>query len=173
MTTYGPDQVKCTVRAYKAGLLSAAGHDLELRLTRFSITIEDGTIEGTFDATSLEIGGAVVEGRVAAGRLTAKDERDILDNLRKTVFKGHRPQQIHFEATDLYIDEDTVEGDGTLTIPPYRHNLSFQARIENGRATCDVVLHQPDWGLVPFKAPLGVLRIKPDLHVRLEVPWPD
>jgi len=173
MSHHGPDDATCTVRAFKAGLLAAAGHDLEFRLTRFSVEVEDDRIVGDFDASSLVVVGALVDGRVAPGKLSPKDERDILDNIRKSVFNGHRAEAIHFEASELDRDEDEVSGEGVLTIPPYSQPLSFLARVEEGRVVCELVLHQPDWGITPFKAPLGVLRIKPDLLVRIGLPWTD
>lgn len=172
MTTFRPPQATCTVRVFKAGLLSAMGHDLELRLGRFSITVDAGSIQGDFDATSLELAGALKDGRLDPGALSAKDQRDILDNVRKTVFKGLRPEAVRFEAREVERTSESISGTGTLTIPPRRHDLDFEARRVGGQAICELVLHQPDWGITPFKAPLGVLKIQPDVRVRIELPWP-
>ncbi|MCK6501917.1 hypothetical protein L6R53_00690 [Myxococcota bacterium] len=171
MTTFRPPQATCTVRVFKAGLLSAMGHDLELRLTRFSLTVDGDRIQGDFDATSLEVVGAIKDGRLDPGALSAKDQRDILDNVRKAVFKGLRPEAVRFEAQGVEQTDEGLAGTGTLTIPPRRHDLDFEVHRAGGKATCEVVLHQPDWGISPFKAPLGVLKIQPDLRVRVEVPW--
>lgn len=172
MTTFRPPQASCTVRVFKAGLLSAVGHDLELRVARFTIEVDGDRIQGDFDATSLEIVGALRDGRPDPGTLSARDQREIQDNLRKGVFKGHRADQVRFQAEGVDQTEDGLAGSGTLHIPPYRHGLDFEVRVDGGRAVCEVVLHQPDWGITPYKAPLGVLRIQPDVHVRIELPWP-
>ena len=171
MPTYRPPEARCTIRVFKAGLLSAVGHDLELRVARFSILVEGGHISAEFDGSSLQVEGAVEDGRVNPGRLSEKDKRDILDNVRKSVFKGREVRSITFSCEALEQDDEELEGEGSLLIPPHAHPLPFKARVEGGRAVCELRLHQPDWGIVPYKAPLGVLRIQPDLAVRIELPW--
>ncbi|MCB9670520.1 MAG: hypothetical protein H6736_09250 [Alphaproteobacteria bacterium] len=171
MPVFDASSGTCEIFTYKAGLLSAVGHDLLFRVKRWSLTVEDDHIEGTFDGTSFEVVGAIKDGRVAPGALSAKDERDILANIDKHVFKGFRPRDIRFEADDVDVDDDCIEGTGTLAIPPGRHDVRFEAHIEGGKATCRLTLHQPDWGITPFKALMGTLKIKPDIKVRITVPW--
>lgn len=171
MTTFSPPDATCRVRVFKAGVLSAVGHDLELDVTRFSLTVEPDAVQGTFDGTSMTVRGALVDGRVDPGGLKDKDKRDILDNIRKAVFKRHRPAEIRFESDDVDVTEDGIEGSGTLSIPPHRHDLDFELEVVGDRARAVLRLHQPDWGLTPFKAPLGVLKVQPAVEVHLDLPW--
>lgn len=159
------------VLTFKAGLLSAMGHDLLFRVERFELSLDGDRLSGWFDGTRLALVGAMKDGKLAPGVLSAKDERDILENIRKHVFKRHRVERIAFEADDLEIDEHAIEGEGALTIPPQRHEIRFHAEIDDDRAVCEVVLHQPDWGIAPFKALMGALKIQPDVRVRITVPW--
>lgn len=171
MAVFRPPAATCTVRVFKSGILSAVGHDLELSVRRFSLQLEDSAITAEFDGTSLEIVGALEGDRVVPGKLTDKDQRDILANLRKSVFARHDARQITFSSTDFHQDVDGIEGTGTLSIPPYAQELDFEVELEDGQAVCQVTLHQPDYGITPFKAPLGVLKIQPDVQVRVVVPW--
>ncbi len=171
MPRYDADDGRCTVYTYKAGLLSAVGHDLAFRLTRWSLEVEEDRIEGHFDGTSLELLGVVRDGVPVPGVLSASDERQVMDNIRKYVFKGFRPAEIHFVAEDVEIDDDRIEGEGVLTIPPRSHAVPFEVEIDDGEARCSVRLHQPHWGIKPFSALMGTLKIKPDVEVRLTVPW--
>ncbi len=170
MSVYRPPAATCTVRVYKSGLLSRVGHDLELKVSRFSIQVEDGKIHAEFDGTSLEVAGALEHGRVVRGKLSDKDKRDILDNIRKSVFKKHDARAITFECEDLERTDDGAEGSGTLTIPPASRAVDFEAEQVSDRLVCALKLHQPDYGITPFSAPLGVLKIQPDIEVRVEVP---
>lgn len=173
MPTFDPTTGSCEIRTFKAGLLSAVGHDLAFRVQRWSLTLdpEEERIEGTFDGTSLEVLGAVKDGVVDPGVLSAKEQAEVLENIRKYVFKGFRPAEIAFEAEDVEFDEDAIEGEGTLLIPPGRHAVQFEASVEDGSALCKVRLHQPDFGIVPFKALMGALKIQPDIEVWVTVPF--
>ncbi len=171
MPTFTQDDATCEIFTYKAGLLSAVGHDLLLRCTRFELTVDEESASGTFDGTALEVVGAMKGGAVQTGVLSAKDCADILANIRNAVFKRHEAGRITFESDDFDIDGDTAEGDGTLTIPPRAHDLDFEVSLDDGKAVCEVVLHQPDWGITPFSALMGTLKVKPDVRVRITVPW--
>jgi hypothetical protein len=171
VTRFGPPEATCTVRAFKAGLLSAVGHDVELRVTRFSIELGDDGVVGTFDGTSLEVAGAIRDGRVEPSAFSEKDRRDILENVRKYTFPKHQPARIRFESTELVRTDEGLEGEGELTIPPHTRPIRFEVVARGGRAVCEVRLNQPDFGITPYKAALGGLRIQPDLLVRVEVPW--
>lgn len=167
-----PPQATCRIRVFKAGLLSAMGHDLELDLPSFQVEIEGDRVEGRFDGRSLTVRGALQGGRLDERALSEKDKREILDNLRKTVFKAHRPGEIRFEGQLDEDDGEQLEGQGTLHIPPRQAPLAFRATRTGERVEAILRLDQTRWGIEPFKAPLGVLKIQPELEVWLGLPLP-
>ncbi len=171
MPTWTQDDATCEIFTFKAGLLSAVGHDLLLRCNKFELTYDDGEVSGTFDGHAMEVVGALRDGELHAGALSDQDCRDILNNIRTGVFKKHEATAITFHCDDLEEDDDFIEGEGTLTIPPHAHDVDFELSIEDDRAVCEVTLHQPHWGIAPFKALMGTLRIQPDIRVRITVPW--
>ena len=171
MQTWTQDNATCEVLTFKAGLLSAVGHDLLLRVTRFQLTYDDGTLKGSFDGTSFEFGGVVKNGTVIPDGLSPKDQAEVLKNIKKHVFKKHREESITFECPEVDEEEDSLSGEGTLTIPPSSHSIRFEATLADGMARCEVTLHQPDWRIKPFSALMGTLKVKPDVVVRLQVPW--
>lgn len=171
MPTWSQDDATCEILTYKAGLLSAVGHDLLLQCRRFRLTLDDGALEGEFDASDIEVVGAMKKGVLDPNVLSDKDKREILQNMRNGVFKKHDARAVTFVCDDIEEDDDFLEGDGTLTIPPRSHDVAFEVHIADGKAVCEVKLHQPDWGISPFKALMGTLRIQPDITVRMTVPW--
>ena len=171
MPTWTQDDSTTEIFTYKAGLLSRVAHDLLLRCTSFELTLEEDTVHGHFDASSLMVMGAMKDGVLNPSTLSDKDKRDVLDNVRKHVFKRHEQAKIHFECDELEVEEDHIEGEGRLTIPPRSHDIDFEVQISGGEAVCEVKLHQPDWGISPFTALMGALKIKPDILVRVTVPW--
>ena len=60
---YDASTAECLVYTFREGLLAAVGHDLCLRVTRFSIEVgDDDAIIGKFDAGSLRVTGDVSSG---------------------------------------------------------------------------------------------------------------
>jgi hypothetical protein len=45
-----------------------------------------------------------------------------------------------------------------------------QAKKVGSHFVAQVVLHQPDFGIKPYSAMLGALRIRPDVRIELSVP---
>jgi hypothetical protein len=171
MPTWTQDDATCEVFTFKAGLLSAVGHDLLLRCNQFTLTYDEDTVHGTFNGLAMEVVGAMKNGEVHEGALSEQDCVDILNNIRTGVFKRHEAAEITFVCDDLEEDDGLIEGEGTLTIPPNEHDIDFELSIDGDTAVCEVTLHQPDWGIAPFKALMGTLRIQPDVKVRITVPW--
>jgi len=166
-----PPQASCRIRVFKAGLLAAMGHDLELELPGFQLSLDGDRIEGRFDARTLTVRGVLRDGTLDPGALSDKDKREILEHIRKGVFKAHRPGEIRFEGQLDDDDGEQIEGHGSLHIPPRQAPISFQARRIQGRIEATLRLDQTRWGIEPFKAPLGVLKIQPEIEVRIEGAW--
>lgn len=171
MPTFDASQATCEIFTYKAGVLAAVGHDLLLRVESFQLTVDEDAVHGTFDGTSMTVVGAVKNGELAPGVLSDKDKAEVLDNIRKYVFKGFQAERITFECNEVDGDDDYLEGEGVLTIPPNQHDVDFEVEIRDGKAVCELKLHQPDWGIKPFSALMGALRVQPDVLVRLTVDW--
>jgi hypothetical protein len=160
----------CRVYTWKEGALSALGHDLELDVERFSIEVgADRSVEAHFDPASLRLRGASVGGRVEKMSSSDRDkiERAIVDEVLET--RTH--PEIHFQARPAHARADGgFDLDGELTLHGVRRPLAARVRNESERLIAEVTLRQPDFGIRPYRAMLGALRIKPDLRVRVEVP---
>lgn len=167
---YDQRTAECLVFTYKDGLLSRVGHDLKLRCDRFQIHLDPERIEATFDASAFSVVGAVRDGRVQPGTLSSKDQKQILENMRKSVLKPDRSPEIHFVSTAVQADTRDLKAEGTLTLNGVSRPLSVKARKVDGKWLTDVELHTPDYGIAPFTALLGALKVKPGVKVRLLVP---
>ena len=60
---------------------------------------------------------------------------------------------------------------GELSLHGQRRTLTLQARQKGDRLVAEVTLHQPDFGIKPYTAMLGTLRIRPDVKLQLSLPW--
>lgn len=167
MPTFAPKDATCRVFTEKDGLLSRLAHDLELDVTDFSLRVEEGSVEGSFNPRSLKVLHALNNGQPSPA-LTDWDKRDIEGNIVREVLTS--PEPIHFVSTSLARTPDGAKVAGTLTLNGRSRPIELEVRREEGRLVTELVLHQLDWGIIPYSAMMGSLKIKPQVRVRLAVP---
>jgi polyisoprenoid-binding protein YceI len=160
------------VYTFKEGLLSLVAHDLKLRFTRFHIDLDlpAGRLEGRFDAASLVTECAMRDGAPAHSVLSAKDRRDIEDNIRKDVLDHRRHPEIRFAATAIQEGPSGYQVSGRLSLQGRERPIAFAVTRRGGTLRAEVRLHQPDYGIKPFSAVFGTLKIKPEITIEVIVP---
>jgi polyisoprenoid-binding protein YceI len=177
MATFDASSADCRVFTFKDGALSALAHDLELRVTRFAIEVQqsgrDHTVTATFEAASLVVVHALKNGQ-PTDQLSESDRRKIEKTIGDVLDVRKHPQ-IRFEAT--VVAQSSPGGDGfvltgQLALQGRRRTMGLQARPRNGRMTVEATVHQPDFGIRPYTALLGALKVRPDVQVRISLPWP-
>jgi polyisoprenoid-binding protein YceI len=169
---FDASSAECLVLTYKEGLLSAIAHDLEIRVTRFEVdvSLDPLAVQATFDASSLRVVGAVRDGAVHPGALGEGDKKTIEHNLAADVLHPAEHPSIRFASTAVTREGDGYRVEGTLTLRGRAGPVSFKARPEGDRLVAEVLLHQPDFGIKPYSAMLGTLKIKPHVTVRCALP---
>lgn len=168
------DNADVLVFTFKEGLLSAVAHDLKIRVTRFSIAIDEETraIDARFDPTSLRVVTAMKSGQEAAGALSDSDRRKIEENILNDVLHPKKFPEIRFVSSS--VDEDEAGPGyrirGRLTLCGQTREIELVSRSDGEGQVAEVKLHQPDWGVAPYSAMLGTLRIKADVRVTIALP---
>lgn len=172
MPTYDAARADCRVFTYKDGALSAIAHDLELRVGTLLITVgADLAIDATFEAASLTVMHAVKDGR-ATGALGASDKRKIEKTMAGEVLDVARHPQIRFrgQASVMPGDATTYDVVGTLTLHGRERAVQLVARTIGDRVVGELRLHQPDFGIRPYSAMFGTLKVRPELRLVISVP---
>ena len=174
MAVYDASNAECHVYTYKEGVLSAIAHDLKIRVSTFRIDVSEGEgdIQGEFDAASLSVVCAMNGTRELHGSLSDSDKRKIERNIRKDVLNVRRFPLIRFRANDV---RDAVTGpivSGELELHGRRRSVEAFGIEQDGRLVFSVTLNQPDFGIQPYRAMMGTLRIQPRVKVHLSVPKP-
>lgn len=156
------------VYTWKDGLLSRLGHDLRFTMDKPAITKVDGRIEVRCELSTLRFDTAMRDNRPAAGLLSDKDIADIHANLRNEVLHVSRYPIARFVAR---VEADRLAGDlelhgvaRTITVPIHRGA---------GRIAGEIELVPSLWGIKPFKALLGALRIQDRVRVTFDLPETD
>ncbi len=164
-----PPEATVDLYTSKDGLLARVGHDLHLRVARFQVSLDEYGVRATFDARSIAVVTAMKDGVPSPG-LSADDRRQIDANVAEHVLAVKRYPEIRFEADAWEDDGDTWQTDGRLTLAGRTRDFTVQAGVEGDRRVLRARIHQPDFGIAPFTALLGTLRILPDVQV--VVSWP-
>jgi polyisoprenoid-binding protein YceI len=151
----------CTVYTFREGLLAAVGHDLTLAVTSFTIELaDDDAIHARFDAASLRVTGAVSDG----------DRRTIERHAADDVLAARRFPEIRFRSTRVVRQGERAQIEGELTLHGATRALRCEAHDDGARWTAEVTLDQRDYGIKPFTAMLGTLRVRADVRVRVSLP---
>ena len=159
--TFGPENATLTVRTKRTGAASKAGHDLLLEVTSWSATLDpdaEPALTLTADSSSLR----VLEGTGGIQALGDDDKAGIEQTIDAEVLMG----------TPIEFRSAAVEGtrlEGELELAGQRHPISFElAAGEDGRLTGSATVKQTDWGMKPYSALFGTLKVADEVEVAFE-----
>ena len=168
---YSAANAKVRVFTFKEGLLSAVAHDLEIDVPVFNIDVDGETVRATFFARSLRVLHAIEANAPKPNALSARDKKTIESNIAGDVLQSARYPEIRFEGTAKRSETSEVEAliEGTLSIAGRSRMVRIEARLEGDTWRAETSLHQPDFGIKPYSAMLGALKIKPAVRVTLSL----
>ena len=166
------ETAECVVITQREGLLAAMGHDLLLRVTRFVIEgdPERPSLDARFDATSLRVVAALRNATPDPGALTESDRRTIETAIVRDVLHARAHPEIRFTAAAVEPADDGHAINGRLALHGTERPLAFRVARVAEQLVAEVRLHQPDFGIRPYRAFLGTLAVQPDVLVRVTVP---
>ena len=147
---------------------------LMILLFGYALTLDvdesTGAVEARIDARSLKLRGAVVDGRVDAGRISAGDTRTIEGNTTDDVLDARRHPSIRFAGK---IARATASGghvvEGALTLRGVTRPLTLTTERSGDVETGEVALEQTDFGIKPFRAMLGALRVRSRIVIKVRL----
>jgi polyisoprenoid-binding protein YceI len=162
---FDESSAECRVFTFKEGLLSPLGHDLELRVGRFTIDVSDDrrTVEAKLDAGSLRVAAARVDGR--SEDVSARDRASIEKTIVDDVLHARKYPEILF--CSISVEDREIRG--TLTLHGRSREIRCAHEVAGARHTASVRLEQPQFGITPYRAMLGALRVRADLLVEVRL----
>lgn len=155
------------VFTFKEGALSKLAHDLQLRAGAFELLLDEaaGTVHARIDARSLQVVSAMADGRPAPSLLGPSSVAEIERNAQRAVLEADRFPTIQFEGR---LGDEALAGE--LELHGVRRPIRMKVRREADALTAEAELDQRDFGITPYKALLGALRIQPVVRVVARVP---
>ena len=156
------------VFTYKEGLLSAVAHDLRITARGFSVTLDGDTVHATFPIEQFRVDGAMRDGRLDDRALKPKHKREIRDTMMGRLLKARANPEIVFRGRregmhvlgDLLMAGRSAPIDMTVT----QVGQSYRGRIE---------LTPTRWGIAPYSAMFGALKLQDRVVVDFEFQAPD
>jgi polyisoprenoid-binding protein YceI len=170
MPVLGPDNGTLTVKTGKGGAAAKAGHNLVIDVTswRGSFDLDaDPAIELTADARSLR----VRSGSCGLSPLGDAEKASIAQTIDDEVLRG---AAIEFRSTR--VDErpgGRLDVEGELELLGTRRPLAFVLYTsDDGRITGSAVVRQTNWGIKPYSALFGTLKVADEVEVLIDAQLP-
>jgi polyisoprenoid-binding protein YceI len=169
---FGTEKGRITLRTSRDGLAAQAGHDLTIDAVRWSgeFDVKDDLTPVSL-SVKIDLGALVVrEGRGGIKPLTDRDKREISVTARKLMSADRYPEAT-FTATSFELGPDGSGSiDGTLTLAgksaPLRLSVS---QPSPGHYTARTTVRQTTFGLKPYSAFLGSLKVADAVEVEIDV----
>lgn len=163
-----PVSGRVEVLTFKQGLLSKVAHDLLLQVERFEVLTDGTRVEARFELGSLGVEGVMRDGVFDPHGLSEGDRRDIVGNIQNKIVhtKEHPTARLVARA------ERTGSGfrlKGDLSLAGQTRDIEIDVRAEAGRWRGQVELVPTRWGIEPFKALLGAIKLQDRVVVRFDL----
>jgi polyisoprenoid-binding protein YceI len=172
MTRIGQDTGSIEVFTFREGALSNLGHDLRLRVSRFDIEVLADSVTARVDASSLRVASAMRGGVPADATLSDRDKADIERNCAREVLEAHKHPEATFVSSEVRRTEGGWSVSGRLTIHGVAHEGTFDVQRNDSKAIARIDVDIRSFGMKPYSAMLGALRVKPHVLVVVETPGP-
>ena len=162
----GPGNARLIVHTTRTGTAAKAGHDLSIEVTSWSGKLDLGA-DGASVALSADGGSLrVIEGHGGLKGLDDDDRANIGQTIDQEVLKG---TAIEFRSTAVTLDGDRVSVEGQLEMAGSSHPVSFELRVDGaGRITGGARIKQTDWGIKPYSALFGALKVADEVEVTID-----
>ena len=113
---------------------------------------------------------AMKDGRDDQGTLSDGDKKKILANISDDVLASRRYPTVSFESTGVREQGNTRVVIGNLTLHGQTRSVTATVREDGAHWTTDVTLQQTQFGIKPYNALMGALKVKDDVRVTVRVP---
>jgi polyisoprenoid-binding protein YceI len=171
----GHDTGTLSVRTGRSGAAAKAGHNLVIAVTSWEATLDVGAnpadthLALAADGASLR----VLEGTGGMQALGDDDKASIEQTIHDDVLKR---RGITFRSTRVQPAPDatglSVQGD--LTLLGATHPISFDLAVAaDGTLSGAAIVKQTTWGIKPYSALFGALKVVDEVEIRIDARLPD
>lgn len=169
----GPSNGSLHLLTSREGMAAKVGHDLRIRVARWSGTaqvpdpddLSTASVSVLIEMDSLE----VKEGTGGATTLDDGDKADIAKNAAKALDVIHHPTA-EFSSTAIRPSDNGGEIEGTLKLAGSAGTVTLTLTAKGSASwTATGTVIQSEYGIKPYKALMGALRLADAVTVEAEV----
>jgi polyisoprenoid-binding protein YceI len=163
----GPDNATLRVKTGRHGAAAKAGHDLVIEVKSWEATLNvadessASSLELSADPTSLH----VVKGEGGMQALGDDDKADIRKTIDKDVLKK---KPIAFTSSSVADADGGLAVSGDLELGGKSKPVEFVVSGDGGAITGSASFKQSDWGIKPYSALFGALKVNDEVTVEVE-----
>lgn len=168
----GPESGRLLVKTARTGLGAKAGHDLTIEVTRWhgKVVMDVANPANCSVSVEAETGSFEVrEGTGGVKPLTDADRADIKDTVRRKVLNAAKYPAIVFASSQVSGTQESFRVDGELTIMGVTQPITVEGRVHEGRVHGSTLVVQTRWGIRPYSAFLGALKLRDEVEVQFDI----
>jgi hypothetical protein len=155
------------VKTYREGIAQKVGHDLILGVNNWQGAL---VLNGSTSSISLDVDSGslqVIEGHNGVKPLSDKDRGEIVKNIDAKIL---RKQPISFRSTQVERSANGLSVQGNLSIGSETRAVAFELAMDGNRVQGIVPLVQRDFGIKPYSAMMGALKVRDDVEIVIDAP---
>jgi hypothetical protein len=164
----GPGNATLAVRTKRGGAAAKAGHDLDMLVTAWEGTLEVGE-DGAATSAELKADATSLRVQKGTGGMQALGEED-KDNIHQTIDdEVLERQDIVFRSTAVESAPSGLRVEGELTLAGTTKPLAFELAVaDDGKLAATATVTQTAWGMKPYSALWGALKVLDEVEVALD-----
>jgi polyisoprenoid-binding protein YceI len=162
----GPADARLTVRTERSGAAAKAGHNLLIEVSSWSGTVDLDAAGAESVTLSVDPGSLrVLEGTGGMQALGDEDRENIEQTIVAEVLRG---SAIGFRSSEVQGAGGVYKVQGELTLNGRDVPLTFDLSVGDGRLHAAVTIKQSDWGMKPYSALFGTLKVNDEVVVEID-----
>jgi polyisoprenoid-binding protein YceI len=150
-------------------------HDLVLTATKWSGTLNVDADNPAASSADLSIDARSIEIVEAVGGmkgLSDKDRKDIGKNINDKVLQTGKFPEITFQSTSVSGSEPKFTAAGNMTIVGNSRPVNVDLNVNGTTVVGTTKISQKDFGIKPFSAMLGAIKLRDDVDFELTLDLP-
>jgi polyisoprenoid-binding protein YceI len=150
-------------------------HDLILSPSQWSGTMNVDADNPAASSASLSIDARSIQILEAVGgmkSLSDKDRRDIAKNIDEKVLDTGKFPTLTFESTSVSGSEPNFNVAGNMTIKGTSRPVNVALSVNGSQVAARTSISQKDFGIKPFSAMMGAIKLRDDVEFELTVDLP-